>query len=40
MNGKKPARTGRVLAAHVMEAELEHLNCATQRPALQVFDAA
>ena len=38
MNGKKPAGTGRVFAAHVVEAELEHLDWATQQPALQLFD--
>ena len=39
MNGKKPAGTRRVLAAHVVEAELVHLNWATQLPAPQLFDA-
>ncbi|MDH6148083.1 MULTISPECIES: hypothetical protein [Paraburkholderia] len=39
MNGKKPAGTRRVLAAHVAEAELEHLNWATRQPTLHLFDA-
>ncbi|MGF6967103.1 hypothetical protein OKW43_004131 [Paraburkholderia sp. WC7.3g] len=38
MNGAKPAGTRRVLAAHVVEAELEHLDWATRQPALHVFD--
>jgi hypothetical protein len=39
MNGKKPASTRRVLAAHVVDAELEHLDWATQQPSLHLFDA-
>ncbi|MEX3855384.1 hypothetical protein AB3X94_15130 [Paraburkholderia sp. BR10923] len=39
MNGKKPAATRRVLAAHVADAELEHLDWATRQPALHLFDA-
>ncbi|MGF6549646.1 hypothetical protein [Paraburkholderia youngii] len=39
MNGKKPAATRRVLAAHVVDAELEHLDWATRQPALHLFDA-
>ncbi|MBB5445853.1 MULTISPECIES: hypothetical protein [unclassified Paraburkholderia] len=38
MSGKKPAGTRRVLAAHVAEAELEHLDWATRQPA-HLFDA-
>jgi hypothetical protein len=39
MNGKKPTGTRRVHAAHVVEAELQHLEWATQQPALHLFDA-
>ncbi|MFP4891096.1 hypothetical protein [Paraburkholderia sp. EG304] len=39
MNAKKPAGTRRVLAAHVVETELEHLDWATRQPALHLFDA-
>jgi hypothetical protein len=39
MNGKKPAGTRRVHAAHVVAAELEHLDWATRQPPLHLFDA-
>ncbi|EDZ99455.1 conserved hypothetical protein [Burkholderia sp. H160] len=40
MNAKKPGCTRRVRAAPVVDAELEHLNWATQQPAQRLFDAA
>jgi hypothetical protein len=40
MNGKKPVHARRLLASHVVEAELEHLDWATKQPALQMFDAS
>ncbi|MFT4069684.1 hypothetical protein [Paraburkholderia sp.] len=38
MNGNKPAHARRLLASHVVDAELEHLDWATKQPALHMFD--
>ncbi|WP_085481722.1 hypothetical protein [Paraburkholderia susongensis] len=39
MNGKKPVHARRLLASHIVEAELEHLDWATKQPALRMLDA-